>query len=46
MSRCRAAPFVAVGIDMTLQATAARRLAAQFCLGVDAALHVAGASAY
>lgn len=40
------ARFVAVGIDAVLLAQSTRRLAAEFDIGVDAALSVAGASAY
>jgi 4-hydroxy-2-oxoheptanedioate aldolase len=40
------ASFVAVGIDITLLAQAARKLAGEFGLGIDAAMGAAGASAY
>jgi len=40
------ATFVAVGIDVSLLAQSARRLAADFGVGVDGALSAAGASAY
>ncbi|NRF67170.1 4-hydroxy-2-oxoheptanedioate aldolase [Aquincola sp. S2] len=40
------AHFVAVGIDITLLAQAARKLAEEFGLGTDAAMGAAGASAY
>ena len=40
------ATFVAVGVDVTLLAQAARRLAADFGLGIDATMGAAGASAY
>jgi len=40
------ARFVAVGIDVTLLAQSTRRLAAEFGLGIDAAMGAAGASAY
>ena len=40
------ASFVAVGIEVSLLAHAARRLAAEFGLGADAGLAAAGASAY
>jgi 4-hydroxy-2-oxoheptanedioate aldolase len=40
------ATFVAVGIDVTLLAQSARKLAADFGLGVDGALAAAGAAAY
>lgn len=40
------ARFVAVGIDVVLLAQATRRLAAEFDIGTDAALSVAGAAAY
>lgn len=40
------ATFVAVGIDVTLLAQSARKLAADFGLGVDAAMAAAGAAAY
>jgi 4-hydroxy-2-oxoheptanedioate aldolase len=40
------ATFVAVGIDVTLLAQAARRLAGEFGLGTESAMSAAGASAY
>ena len=40
------ATFVAVGIDITLLAQATRKLAADYGLGIDAALDAAGAAAY
>jgi 4-hydroxy-2-oxoheptanedioate aldolase len=40
------ASFVAVGIDVTLLAQAARRLAGEFGLSVDGAMVAAAASAY
>ena len=40
------ATFVAVGLDLTLLAQATRKLAAEFGLGIDAAMDAAGASAY
>ena len=40
------ATFVAVGIDITLLAQATRKLAADYGLGIDATLDVAGAAAY
>jgi 4-hydroxy-2-oxoheptanedioate aldolase len=40
------ASFVAVGIDVTLLARGARRLAAEFGFGTDDAMSAAGASAY
>jgi 4-hydroxy-2-oxoheptanedioate aldolase len=40
------ASFVAVGIDVTLLAQGARRLAAEFGVGIDGTLSAAGASAY
>jgi 4-hydroxy-2-oxoheptanedioate aldolase len=40
------ASFVAVGIDVTLLAQSARKLAGEFGLGIDAAMGAAGASAY
>lgn len=40
------ARFVAVGIDVTLLAQAARRLASEFGFGTDVSMSVAGASAY
>ena len=40
------ASFVAVGIDVTLLAHGARRLASEFGFGTDDAVAAAGASAY
>jgi len=37
---------VAVGIDVTLLAQGARRLAGEFALGTESAMSAAGASAY